>query len=263
MPAPSEVKSAARVLELLELFDQLQTPLTLREIVERTGYPQSSTAALLATLIQRGYVMHDRSSAEYAPTALVAHLGRWVGGDGISTHPLIRRTVAWLHRQTGETAIAAVQLGTYVRYEIVSQDARPKVVMTEPGVLRPICTSASGLALLSRLDDATVRALVRRAQRERRGITVPVRWPQVRQQLEWARRYGFAVSRGGVFAGTGMVAMPLPLPVNGQDVALGVGGPVPRLDAQLSHIVEALRHAMDMVFRPALQGSQPMPANKA
>ena len=41
-----EVKSAARVFELLELFEDRQVPLTLGEIVEATGYPQSSTAAL-------------------------------------------------------------------------------------------------------------------------------------------------------------------------------------------------------------------------
>lgn len=248
MVSPTEVKSAARVLDLLELFDRVQTPLTLREIVERTGYPQSSTAALLTTLIQRGYVMHDRSSAEYAPTQLVAHLGRWVGDEGISADPMLRRAVAWLHRHTGETAVAAVLRGTYARYEIVAQNARPKVVTTEPGVLRPVCTSASGLALLSQLDEATVRAFVRRAQRERRGIVAAVRWPQVSQQLERVRRYGFAVSRGGVFAGTGMVAAPLPFQVHGQHVALGVGGPVVRLDSQLSRIVSALREAQRMVF---------------
>lgn len=246
-----EVKSAARILDLLELFDRLQVPLTLREIVAATGYPQSSTAALLATLIRRGYLAHDRRSHEYVPTSSVSHLGRWIGGDGVAAEPALQRAVAHLHRVTGETAVAAVRRGTYARYVIVQQRQRPKVVPTEAGVLRPVCSSGTGLALLSLLDDEALRKLVRQAQRERRGIVRPVALPAVREQVALVRRRGVAVSRGGVFDDTGMVAMPLPWPIHGEAVALGVGGPVPRLDARLPSIIAELRAAVGNLMGPA------------
>ena len=74
------------------------------------------------------------------------------------------RATAWLHKVTGETAVAAVRIGTYARYVIVQQRSRMTVVQTQAGVLRPICTSATGLALLSKLDDNAIRRTVARAQ---------------------------------------------------------------------------------------------------
>ena len=246
--ASDAVKSAARVLALLELFDRCQRPLALRDLVEETGYPQSSVAALLATLVSRGYIAHDRRSRLYVPTPQVAHLGSWVNDDGVAAEPLLRKAVAQLHRATGETAVAAVRRGIYAQYVIVQQTARPTVVPTQAGVLRPICTSAAGMALLSRLPEEQLRRAVSQARRERRGLSRPVSLAQVRRGVDAVRRYGFAISRHGVFEGTGMVAVPLDSPIRGQAVVLGVGGPVPRIDAKLPAIVAALRESDVIVF---------------
>src|SRR5690606_31922545 len=112
----NNVKSAARALQLLELFDRVQMPLTLKEVVQLTGIPQSSAAALLSTLANLSYIAHDRRAHEYAPTTQVAHLGRWIGDDGVATDPFVAQAVARLNQSTGETAIAAVRRGTYARY---------------------------------------------------------------------------------------------------------------------------------------------------
>lgn len=239
-----EVKSAARVLELLELFETRQVPLTLREIVEACGFPQSSTAALLATMVRKGYIAHDRRSHEYVPTSRVAYLGRWIADEGLASEAALVRAIDHLHKVTGETAVAAIRRGTYAQYVIVAQRARPKVVPTEPGVLRPVCTSGTGLALLSLESDASIRTLVGRAQRERRGIIKAVSLKDVRQSVRSVRRHGFAVSRSGVFEGTGMIAMPLPWPIRGHPVVFGVGGPVGRLDAKVSLVVRELKRAV-------------------
>jgi DNA-binding IclR family transcriptional regulator len=245
-----EVKSAARVLALLELFEARQVPMTLREIVEATGFPQSSTAALLATLVRKGYIAHDRRSHEYVPTSRVAYLGRWIADDGLAAEPALRSAIEYLHSVTGETAVAAIRRGTYAQYVIVAQNTRPKVVPTEPGVLRPICTSGTGIALLSLEDEATVRKLVSRAQHERKGIIPATSLPQVKRSIEHVRRHGFAVARSGVFEGTGMIAMPVPWPIRGHGVVFGVGGPIVRLDAKASLIVRELRRAVQGVLGP-------------
>lgn len=245
-----EVKSAARVLDLLELFEDRQAPLTLREIVQACRFPQSSTAALLATLVRRGYLAHDRRTHEYVPTSRVAYLGGWIADDGLAAEPALQEAIEHLHKTTGETAVAAIRRGTYAQYVIVAQHARPKVVPTERGVLRPICTSGTGIALLSLLDEPALRKVVARAQRERRGIIKAATLSQVRQSLESLRSHGFIVSRSGVFEGTGMVAMPLPWPIRGHDVCFGVGGPVARLDGKLPKIVRELRAAVAGVLGP-------------
>ncbi|MGN6447891.1 MAG: helix-turn-helix domain-containing protein [Brucella intermedia] len=49
----SEVKSAVRVLEILEFLARAHKPVTLKAIVAELGYPKSSTFNLLATLVAR------------------------------------------------------------------------------------------------------------------------------------------------------------------------------------------------------------------
>jgi len=243
--ANDNVKSAARALQLLELFDRVQMPLTLKEIVQLTGIPQSSAAALLNTLVNLSYIAHDRRAHEYAPTTQVAHLGKWIGDDGVASDPFVGQAVARLNQSTGETAIAAVRRGTYARYVLVQQRKRPTVVPAVAGVLRPVCTSGTGLALLSTLDDAELKKVVHQAQRERRGLIKKASLKAVRQQTEHCRKYGFVISRSGVFEGTGTIAALLPCSVNGDLVALGVGGPIARLDAKMRMIVKELRQVIE------------------
>lgn len=58
-----EVKSAVRVLEILELLAHTNKPMTLKAIVAELRYPKSSTFNLLATLVSRAYVVRDETEA--------------------------------------------------------------------------------------------------------------------------------------------------------------------------------------------------------
>lgn len=54
-----EVKSAARVLELIEFLAGCSEPVTLKEITTELGCPKSSAHALAQTLVSRGYAIQD------------------------------------------------------------------------------------------------------------------------------------------------------------------------------------------------------------
>ena len=53
------VKSAARVLDILELLFRSEEPMALRDLVSILALPKSSAHALLRTLQSRGYVERD------------------------------------------------------------------------------------------------------------------------------------------------------------------------------------------------------------
>ncbi|MBP8232968.1 MAG: helix-turn-helix domain-containing protein, partial [Rhizorhabdus sp.] len=78
MADDSSVKSASRVFEILELFDGSRVPLSATEIVRKLGWPQSSTVALLKTLVSLGYLAYDTFERTYLPTMRVALLGGWM-----------------------------------------------------------------------------------------------------------------------------------------------------------------------------------------
>jgi DNA-binding IclR family transcriptional regulator len=71
------VKSADRILEILEFFDDTRSPHSVSDIASALGYPQSSTTELLQTLSARGYIYFHQESRRYAPTLLISLLGDW------------------------------------------------------------------------------------------------------------------------------------------------------------------------------------------
>lgn len=58
------VKSALRVLEILEVFDAERRPPRVTDIVEPMNLPQSSASMLLKTMVARGYMDFDAASRE-------------------------------------------------------------------------------------------------------------------------------------------------------------------------------------------------------
>ena len=55
----TEVKSAARMLDLLEYLAGCAEPVKLKDIVATLGFPKSSAHALAQTLVSRGYAIQD------------------------------------------------------------------------------------------------------------------------------------------------------------------------------------------------------------
>src|SRR5207253_1159749 len=72
------IKSAHRVLEILEYFDREHRTATVMDLSRSLAYPQSSTSELLRCLTALGYLHYNRYRRTYSPTARVALLGSWV-----------------------------------------------------------------------------------------------------------------------------------------------------------------------------------------
>ena len=71
------VKSAIRVFEVLEFFDEVQRDASLSDIARRLGYPVSSTSMLLQSMVDAGYLVQGEKRV-YRPTPRVTLLGSWV-----------------------------------------------------------------------------------------------------------------------------------------------------------------------------------------
>jgi DNA-binding IclR family transcriptional regulator len=239
------VKSALRVLELLELFDRVQRPLVLGELIELTGYPQSSCAALLATLTARGYLLHDRGRRSYVPTPKLSQLGAWVSPQELSNEADLIQLLERAQARTGETVVVAERAGNFARYVHVIRAAHPLLVNVQAGVLRPLCTSAVGLALLSEMDARELSEAVTRVRLDKIAGASGVRVATVKREVAEIRRRGFAMSRGGVSSGSGMIAMPLPRPLCSRRVTVGIGGPLERLDTKLTLLYDTLKELLE------------------
>ncbi|HYI24246.1 MAG TPA: helix-turn-helix domain-containing protein, partial [Thermomicrobiales bacterium] len=75
MTPEGAVKSADRTLKLLELFAGEADGMSLADVSARTGWPKSSTLALLRTLLHRDYLDVTSIDGKYRLGPRVASLG--------------------------------------------------------------------------------------------------------------------------------------------------------------------------------------------
>ncbi|MFN3521600.1 MAG: IclR family transcriptional regulator [Phenylobacterium sp.] len=242
------VKSARRAFEILELFDRERRPLALKDILEALGYPASSGSALLKSLVALGYLDYDRDRRTYFPTMRISALGAWVPdalfGDGALLGAMER-----LRAVTGETVILATQSDLFAQYVHLLHSAEPLQFSVPPGARRPLAASGLGWCLLSAKSDEEIERLRRRINAEP-GQAQPLSREALMGRVNEVRTRGYAVSKHTVSQGAGVIGAPLPRGAHGRVFALGVAGPVGRLEAKEALIIGELRAALERL-RPS------------
>lgn len=233
------VKSAIRVLEILELFEAERRPMRVVDIVERLGAPQSSVSMLLKTMVARGYMVLDADSREYCPSVRVSFLGDWILGRSTERNE-VQEAMRWLADDTGETVLLGRQSGMFMQYLSVIESQYALRLSITSGTMRPIHRAAIGIVLLSRLEDGPAERLLRRYNAEFGKTGAPADIPKTMRAIESARKLGYHESLSLSTPGSGVIAALLPKPIRGQQLAIGVGGPAARLHQMRTKLTAAV-----------------------
>jgi IclR family transcriptional regulator, acetate operon repressor len=234
------VRSVQRAFELVEAIARAGGEATVAELSADTGLALGSTHRLLRTLVDLGYVRQSPSRRYALGTALmrlssVAHqlLGR-------AAMPCLARVV----EELGETANLATLDRDAVVYVAQVPSPRGRRMFTEVGTRVAVHRTAVGKALLARLDDDSVRAVLG-------GSTLVARTPhtitdpdQFLQELQRVRRNGYALDSGEQEIGVRCVAVAVP--TTATPLAVSVSGPASRLsNAVLPHVSRVLTAAAE------------------
>jgi DNA-binding IclR family transcriptional regulator len=239
------VKSAARVLRVLELFERERRPLALKEVRGALGLAPSSGAAILKSLVALGYLDYERRARTYFPTMRVAALGEWVPG-ALFADGRVLRLMRRLHRETGESVMLAAQSDLDAHYVHALQGGEPLRAAVPVGTLRPLTNSGMGWLLLSALEAGEIERLCRRTEvATKKRVDRAV----LKRRLAEVRRDGYVFSRHTVRRGTGIIAMLLPERVLGRVHAVGVAGTVARLEKNEAAILASLRRGIGRFSR--------------
>jgi DNA-binding IclR family transcriptional regulator len=222
------VKSAVRVLQVLEFFQHRRQPCALKEICEALEYPQSSGTVLMKNLVTLGYLNYDRVTRQYFPTLKVAALGDWVG-HALFGRGEIFELMRELHVATGEAVAIASQNDIYMQYIQVIQSIHALRFHTVQGSMRPLTQSAVGWMLMSVYPDKAVERLIRRANIATPAGTQRPSIAMMMERIEVARRDGVTYAENVPLQGGATVCALLPVTVQGKAVALGVGGAIERM----------------------------------
>lgn len=260
----SVVKSAARVIEMLEYFDSVRVEATIMDIARALDYPQSSTSVLVRSLVELGYLQHGVRYRAYRPTPRVTLLGAWIE-PMLAPDGAIVRLMNELGDATGETIILASEHSTVVRYIYVVPASTAMRLHVGPGTLRPTAYSGAGRVFMSRMSEDRVRWLVHRFNEEHPKGTPRLYLTAVRRDLAAIRADGYCVSYDRITQGAGIVAAPLPVTSEAMPLVVGIGGLSQTIRAKSAlfsaRILDAIRRHFDAV--PASQSAGASPRSRA
>lgn len=204
----SAVKSAERVLQIVDLLTGHATGLAFPEIAERLQVPKSSLHALLKTMTAGGHLVLDEQVRTY-------RLGVrfWEAGQaflrGADLARLCHHYLEAARDELQETIQLAILDGRdNVYIAKVEADQRLKLV-SEVGGRLPAHATALGKVLLASLDDDELTRRLQGVQLERYTDRTIVQVEQLRAVLRRTRRQGYASEQGQYTPGVACVAVPI------------------------------------------------------
>ena len=239
------VKSARRVLEILEYFGQGIAKATVTQVANALAYPQSSTSVLLSSLSTLGYLRYEPEDHSYSPTLRVMLLGSWLQDELFSQGSLVA-VMERLRQRTGHTVMLGLRQGIHVRFILSLAGREANGIRYPVGVLRPVCRSAVGKILLSALPDSQVLKLARHANAEEDPVN-RVSTRDLIEEMALIRQRGWAMTLDYPVPNRATLAVALPQ-VRGQPpMAFTVGCRKATMLARHTHFLQELEDACRLV----------------
>jgi DNA-binding IclR family transcriptional regulator len=205
----STVKSAERLLDVLELLARHTRPVPTMTIVRECSIPKSSAHHLLNVMRARNFVTYYE--AERAWGLGVAAFE--IGSAYLRSEPLQRLgrpILGELTQRTGDTSHLAMLHGTEVLYIEKEEPPGPAPkLVTEVGVRLPAHLTAVGRAILAELGEAQVRALYAQQPLVQRTGRGPSSLETLLRDLAEVRARGFSHEDQMVTPGIACVAAPV------------------------------------------------------
>ena len=244
--APAVVKSAVRVLQVLEFFDRTQMPASVGTVASALCFPQSSTSALLRSLVKIGYLRYEPYARTYLPTERVPLLGSWIAKPLFQGGPLLRlmETLAGrldcavvLGRRNGDYAQCA---------HLVDPEHSAPEGMTV-GTSQSLAHSALGLMMLAAGRDEDARRLMHRLNADAEPQDV-VRIPDLLTRLAEARGRAHALVNDD---GHATLAICLPQQPTASPLVLGLVATTETVIERKAIMLAAAREETVRWLRPA------------
>jgi DNA-binding IclR family transcriptional regulator len=243
---PEVVKSAVRVIEVLEFFDRTRAPAHVGLVAAALKFPQSSTSALLRSLVKIGYLRYDPRARTYFPTERVPLLGNWIARPLFRGGPLLNM-MDHLAGRSGFAVTLARRNGNQAQYVHLAdpRGVAPADIAIGASVPLPLC--AVGQILLGELTDEEVRRLIHRLNAEALSSRDIVRTPDLIARLADVRQRGYAVMVDSLHA---VVAVRLPNEPSTTPLVIGIIGRSDTLAGKAPALLSMVRQEISAWLKP-------------
>lgn len=194
-PESAAVKSADRVLDILQLLSRQGGALTHHEIGIALGIPKSSLTHLLRNLVAREFLGLDAGLSAYSLGPAVFQLVRSGGPrEGLMAHA--RPIVGWLAKALGEATSFSVLRGDEVERVCVAESRSPLSYRMAVGDSFPLYSTSAGKAILVAMPAARRQAYLKSVKLQAHTPATAGSLAELKRQLEEAAQSGIAYSHG-------------------------------------------------------------------
>jgi len=244
MPAKkpeSNVKTALRVIEIIEIFAREGKPLSLTELSRQLDAPVSSCLGLIRTLTGLGYLYETARRQGYYPTGrLMAMAQRIARSDPILEK--IGPMLSALRDAVAETVVLGkLAPNGEVIYLEVMPSPHPISYVADPGAQKHPHSNSLGKALLSLMDEDGRRKVLQGRKLERFNERTLVTLEAIEQDIACSRKRGWFQNLGESKADVGAIAWPLNM--TGGEYAVSIAGPLYRIEPCIETLAQQLRVA--------------------
>jgi DNA-binding IclR family transcriptional regulator len=213
---PMTVKSAERVLTILEVLGAADHPLTVVELHKQTGYPRSSLHQLLRTMIAKKWVepLGDASRLGIGSRALLTGT-TYLDRDAALPHAT--RTLEAIRAESRYTTHYARLDGPNILYLATREATEAHRLTSRIGRQLPANATALGKALLAELTDVEVERLLPAQPYARLTENTITDLAGLTDQLASTRARGYAVEREENTVGIACVSVAVPYRIPATD----------------------------------------------
>jgi IclR family KDG regulon transcriptional repressor len=201
-------RSVRRVLDILEIMFTRGEPLTVAQIVKALHMPKSTVYEFIRTLSQGRYIERVDKDGRLFLGRRLFELGMAYEGQ-IDLLKEGRLIVEELRNTTKETVQLSILDETHMLVIAKEEGIQPIRIISQVGSRVPVNWAAAGRLLISDLDDATLRGLLRRTVRQSPSGRAPMDIEKLVQQIRRFRRQGYAIEINEVNEHAGCVAAPV------------------------------------------------------
>lgn len=235
-----DVKTASRVLDVLNLFADERRPLTYSEMARLLEIPLSSCHGLLKTMVAHGFLYDFGSRQGYYPTQRLLHVATSI----CSADPLINYFTPILQKlrnETEETAILAKLAGHKVVYLNTIESKRTIRYSHEVGGFKLINATSTGKSIFAVMSDADKKSVLTSLEKDFQTPTQKtlhstdefVRDVHKGSVRGWQSSYGENVDD--------VMSVAIGFLINGEPYCLAVAGPLERMKRNEEKIGDAIQ----------------------
>lgn len=248
-PPATFVKSAVRVLNVLEYFYRHREPARATEISSKLDFPVSSTKYLLTSLVESGYMTFDKATKKYFPSILFTGFASWLA-EIYPSGETIRNLARDVRQQLGETVSVTVQHENHMRALHIEMDSANTPPSYDFRVRIPMIGSAGGLVAMSAMTDQEVSVFLKKEIAKLPPEQRQAQHQEILLEVRQTRHRGYAVkehilTKDGQQESWLVVSVPLPVGDRSPPMALAVTGPKVRQAGREALLAKSIINLVD------------------